>query len=639
MKQIFFLTILSLAILGFGQTENLSLLTIDQIMQGDDFVGYLPSQIEWAENNQSIYFSWNPDRDTIRSTYKADIQTKEIKKLSFDELKKMQNEGDYTKDFAWKVYQKQGDIFLVNLSDQKVKQITNTIERESYPRFSGDESSILFQKENNLFQWSIEEGTTTQLTDFRKGNKQKEAKKDKREAWLEEDQLTHFEILQLRKDEADARKYRNEQTEVDRPYTVYMNSKMMTGLTFSMDVKYVVYRLMAPSKDKRTIVPNYVTESGYTEDINARSKVGGADQRYELWILNLEADSVYKVETKDIEGIFDKPEYLKEYAKDTEDYSGTYEVPRNLFIGMPLFSEDGKAVVNLVSADRKDRWIMALDLSNGKLSLLDRQHDDAWIGGPGVGFYSRGGASTLDWIDNDHIWYHSEMTGYSHLYATNVTTGKTEALTKGKYEVLSVQLSRDKKTFYLTTNEKSPHEHHFYHMPVSGGKRKQITSLKGGHEVMVSPDEKQLAIRYSYANKPWELYVMPNTPGASMVQLTKSTSEEFNEYPWMDPEIIRFTAKDGERFLPPCTNPPRKKRTERQLFLYTVQVICKMCTTGGPHITVSICSITCWLITDTPFWPLTSGPVQDMAGTGGRPYTVIWGAKIWMTRWTEQLIW
>jgi hypothetical protein len=55
--------------------------------------------------------------------------------------------------------------------------------------------------------------------------------------------------------------------------------------------------------------------------------------------------------------------------------------------------------------------------------------------------------------------------------------------------------------------------------------------MKGGNEVDLSPDEKWLAIRYSYSNKPWELYVQPNKPGAKAVQVTNSTTAEFNSYP------------------------------------------------------------------------------------------------------------
>ena len=74
----------------------------------------------------------------------------------------------------------------------------------------------------------------------------------------------------------------------------------------------------------------------------------------------------------------------------------------------------------------------------------------------------------------------------------------------------------------------------------------QITSKEGNHEVTLSPDEKWLAVRYSYANKPWELYLMPNKAGAEMTQLTNSTTEQFNSYDWRAPQIINFKAEDGE---------------------------------------------------------------------------------------------
>ena len=83
-------------------------------------------------------------------------------------------------------------------------------------------------------------------------------------------------------------------------------------------------------------------------------------------------------------------------------------------------------------------------------------------------------------------------------------------------------------------------------MPAWGGELIQITSMEGNNEVTLSPDEKQLAIRYSYANKPWELYLQDNKPGAEAIQITTSTTNEFNKYPWRVPEFITFTAQDGE---------------------------------------------------------------------------------------------
>jgi hypothetical protein len=458
LKRPILFTVLNLAIIGINHAQ--STLSIDQIMQGEDFVGYSPERIEWSEDSKTIYFSWNPDQDTIRATYKVGIENKEIGKCTFEELKTRSENGDYTRDFSYKVYEKSGDLFLMDLSDYSTVRITNTLERESGPVFSGDGRSIIFRKENNLYQWERENGTTTQLTNFQKGSERKRGGNSAQDEWLEQDQLAYFEVLQDRKDQRKARQYRRDQIQMDRPKAIYLGNQNLWDLAISPDMNYVVYLLYQSADDKNTKVPNYVTESGYTEDLNARSKVGGPQSTYETWIYNRKADSVYQIETKDIPGIYDKPVYKKEYAADPDQYKDQYEEPREVLIRLPEFSTSGNAVVNITSQDYKDRWIMSLELSTGKLNLIDRQHDEAWIGGPGVGWFAAG---DLGWIDDEHIWFISEKTGYAHLYRANVSSGKIKALTKGEYEVLDVQLSRDRQTFYLTTNEVSPHQQHFYH--------------------------------------------------------------------------------------------------------------------------------------------------------------------------------
>lgn len=546
MKQRFLLLplFILMSAVGVAQHQNQSPLSIDQIMKGEDFVGYLPDRMEWADNSKNIYFSWNPDKDTIRSTYAVDIQSKKIHKLSFEALKQKSRAGNYSKDDKWKVYEKGGDLFLMDLSTFSSKRITNTVAREFNPQFSGDQKEIVYQEGSNVFKWNIADGTITQLTDFKTGIERKEPELNEQDQWLEDDQLRFFDILEKRKNEEDAQKHRNEQVKPDRPEPTYIGDKNLRIAGISPDLNYVVYHLLTSPKDKKTIVPDYVTQSGYTTDLYSRSKVGSPQYTSETWILNMGTGKTYQIKTDTIEGIFDKPKYLKEYAENPSEYKDVYDEPRQVSVGSLVFSDDGKAVVNITSADYKDRWIMLLDVSDGSLKLIDRQHDDAWIGGPGVGWFA---SPEIGWIDNDNIWFQSERTGYSHLYRANVNTGKIKALTQGNFEILDVSLSGDKRTFYITSNKKSAHEHHFYHLSVKGGEMVQITSKKGGHEVVVSPDEKQLAIRYSYTNKPWELYVMPNKPGADMVQLTESTTEDFNAYPWMDTEIVHFTARDGAK--------------------------------------------------------------------------------------------
>ncbi|MTI38371.1 S9 family peptidase [Fulvivirga lutimaris] len=535
------IALLFLSLQTFGQVKNDSQLSLSEIMKGEDFIGHLPSSISWSDNSQNIYFNWNPDGDTLSSTYAVSIGSKDIHKLSIDEQKAMTERGNYSKGRAFKVYDKNGDIFLMDNSTYSITQITNTIARESDPVFAGNDEYIVYKNDNNLFSWQIKTGTVEQLTNFKSG-KERKNKPSEQDKWLKKDELEYFDILQKRKNESDARSNRRDKTSPKRPKEIYTGDMLISNMSMSPDMRYVVYELMKAGDRKGTIVPDFVTESGYTEDLNARPKVGSPLPSFESWIFDLKQDSAYQIKTDNIEGIYDKPAYLKEYAKNLADYKDKYEKPREVNIGNPVFSDDSKAVVNITSNDYKDRWIMSLDLSSGDLKLIDRQHDDAWIGGPEIGWFSPG---VIEWLDNDNIWFKSEATGYAHLYTANVNTGKVKALTKGDFEILDVELSNDKQTFFITSNKESPHLHHFYHLPVKGGKMTQITSQKGGHEVTVSPDEKYLAVRYSYINKPWELYLMKNEAGAKMEQLTTSTTDAFKNYNWRDTKIVNFKASDG----------------------------------------------------------------------------------------------
>src|SRR5690606_38686713 len=270
------------------------------------------------------------------------------------------------------------------------------------------------------------------------------------------------------------------------------------------------------------------------------SKVGDDNTKVDLMVYAVENDTVFKVTTDQLTGISDLPDYTKEYP-DKE-----WEVkPREVLLSRAYFSDNGThAIVNVRSKDNKDRWLAKLDLNTGNLTTLDRQRDEAWIAGPGIGWTMGGG--TLGWLpDNKHIYFQSEATGYSHLYLLDVITGTKTALTSGNYEVFDPFLSKDNKHWYMTSSEVHSGERHFYKMPVMGGAKQQLTSLTGNNAVSLSPDEKHLAIIYSYSNQPEELYYKPNNPKTDAIQLTSGQSEVFKSYAWRDPQLVSFKAQDG----------------------------------------------------------------------------------------------
>jgi dipeptidyl aminopeptidase/acylaminoacyl peptidase len=82
-------------------------------------------------------------------------------------------------------------------------------------------------------------------------------------------------------------------------------------------------------------------------------------------------------------------------------------------------------------------------------------------------------------------------------------------------------------------------------MPATGGARTCITTALGHHQAFVSPDEKRIAVIYSYVTKPPDLYVQDFQAGAKQVQATSSPAPDFANYPWQEAPIVHFQARDG----------------------------------------------------------------------------------------------
>jgi dipeptidyl aminopeptidase/acylaminoacyl peptidase len=92
--------------------------------------------------------------------------------------------------------------------------------------------------------------------------------------------------------------------------------------------------------------------------------------------------------------------------------------------------------------------------------------------------------------------------------------------------------------------------------------------MTGANETILSPGEKQAAVLYSYANKPWELFLQDNRPDGKTQQLTfKAQSDEFKTYPWRDPELVSITARDG-RQVPARLYRPARPHASRPAVIF-----------------------------------------------------------------------
>ncbi|MFL6277925.1 MAG: prolyl oligopeptidase family serine peptidase [Blastocatellia bacterium] len=590
-------------------------LTIDNIMRGPALVGYEPTNLRWSADGQRLYFQWKQygePREKDPDTYVVNRDGAGLRKLTQEEAKNAPPiNGERSRDKKLTVFAESGDLFLYDNSTGQRRQLTATTEAETSPHFTRDGKRVTFTRGGNLFVMALDAGLLAQMTDIRPagqgapgpqtgsggqfggqgGSRQQQAAAAQRgtesQEVLKKDERELLDVVKRRAEKREADEARRKKEERLKPFNLAPR-QTVAGLQLSPDEKYIIASIVeAADGAKNTVVPNYVTESAYTEDIPSRTKVGDAQSRLRLAVLNLESGEVKwvdhgqrlapRTETRTEqqgaqaerrEGEQSVKQATEGQAAQRDAQTGQTTEParrtageatrqagdRDVQLQQPLWSEDGnRAVLMARAADNKDRWVLALDPATGHTRVIVSEHDAAWIDGPG--------AFTLGWLgDNQHLYFQSERDGYAHLYTVAYDGGDARQMTSGKWEVSGVQLSEDKSKFYLTTSEIHPGERHLYAMNVDGGERVKLTSMAGNNQAFISPDEKTLALVYSYSNKPPDVYLQEMRAGATAMKVTSSPAPEFWSYNWADPPIVTFKARDGATLYARLYKPTTFKR-------------------------------------------------------------------------------
>jgi dipeptidyl aminopeptidase/acylaminoacyl peptidase len=586
-------------------------LTIDSIMRGPRLVGYAPSNVYWSQDSQKVYFRWKkPDEPRLKepSLYVINRNGDGLRRLSDEEARQAPPaNGELSKDKTMTVFVEDGDIVLYDHLKNLRRQVTRTSEVDSNPHFTFDQKRIYFTRANNLYVMSIDGAELTQMTDIRpfvlrnpnmaaqtaagasqnQNQSQNNDDLDERQRrgtdsqeYLKKEERGLLEAVRERAEQREEQEKKRKERNKRKPYRLAMG-QVVTSLALAPDEKSVIALFTDQGeKAKNTIVPNYVTESGYTEDISGRTKVGDTQGRTRLLIMSTETGETKTVDhgqrrqlqaisqttdpKKGISAINTQEETQTTEATETETEVASRQRAeqardRDVQLAQPLWSDDGKnAVILARAADNKDRWILLLDSATGKTKVLAQVHDDAWVGGPG--------ANTLGWLpDNSTVYYESERDGWAHLYSVSINGGSPVQLTSGRFEVSDVRLSADKSKFYFTSSEVSFFQRDLYSMPLNGGPRMRITGLPGNNQAEVSPDEQLLADIRSYSNRPPELYLISNKPmseieAAGLKPVTTSPIPEFFNYNWIDPPIASFNARDGATVYGRIYTPANWKR-------------------------------------------------------------------------------
>jgi len=566
-------------------------LDLKEIMQGEKYIGYSPTNIRWAEDQSAIYFDWNPDGLPARVQYRQRIG-ENGERIGKPELAPQgpekggfYNQGAYNHTRTRKAYTKDGDLFFYNRENGEEIQITQTLAYESNPHFFDHEKAVAFQRDGNLYAWYIKNGRTVQLTDFRSGAEKKE-NDSPQEAFLKAQQEELFVRVRDLKTQRNFLDSMQKAHEAPKPKAIFLAGKEIVQINGSPDGNIILFKVREEAKAKPTRVHDPLTESGYTTAPQARPKVGSPEDSYKLGLYDRERDTVFYANFASLKDIKKQPEYFKEYEREMEAEEARPVIPHG-----PFWSSDGVQVFYVMrSQDNKDRWIALLSLVSGNFKTLDHQRDEAWIGGPGISgwnFY----AGNVGWLPGEHtIYFQSEETGYSHLYEIEAMSGKKKALTEGNFEVETAQFLPHNNRWLITANVEHPGDYRPYFLPEFGGNLRELGHEPGLHEVFPSPDGEWLAVCYSTRNKPWELYITHADKKSPYHQITESTTPQFKARKWHAPEVVSFTAEDGAKvpprrrksrtrcnFCPRCRLPPKRPLRLEQLLprVYVPQFIAR----------------------------------------------------------------
>lgn len=517
-----------------------SQLDLKEIMKGPDFVGHLPENPYWSYDGTKIYFDYRAESDRGTSLHQFDLKSKTIQKL--DSIARVQTIAYDLNQDAYNLVYFERDNTLASV-DKKNKQISLCYQGmqdiQNIQRLN-DENKLVFQQGINLFEWQNKDGKSSmrQLTNFILGEK-KDEKIDSNFLFKQQEEL--FEFFKDKDKNKAWKKTQGEFQLFPRPHFNYLGLSTLSSVQINPSGKFVALIMRSEELEKETLVPEFITRDGKVKTSNARAKVSKNEPNQRLYILSLNSvDSLVSIDLSGLTDIRKKPSYIDTLT------SSRYEKDRNLFIHPLKFSKTSNlALCDIRSADNKDRWIVLVDLEKLTIKELNHQHDEAWIGGPGISSWNEE-VAVLDWLeDGKSFYFQSEETGYSHLYSYDIETGSKKTISSGNFEIHQVQLSKDKKCFFITANKTHPGNRDFYHLDAKSLAWTTILNADGFHDVQVSPDEKSLLIRYSNSNTPWELYLASNSANTKMTQLTHSTSSKFQSYSWRKPPVIQFKASDG----------------------------------------------------------------------------------------------
>ncbi len=511
-------------------------ITLDQAMANPDWIGTPVDSAWWSWDSQNLHYNQKRTGSPIRDTFLINRAGGTAKKVEAAELANQDgNSFVFDARHQQALFQRNGDVFLRNLANGSLLQITRSNEIESDARFSADGAAVLYRQANQWFRWSLNSHLQEPAALPVAENDPNKAQKadDLRDMQLR--LISTLKRIKNDREELKAKAEADRKADITRAINkAYLGSEVQIDWTaLSPAGQWLLAVTSTKDADEGRVgkLPKYVTESGYEELEDERTRVGrNSPTPQNLKLVNPRTGAVQDVSLDGLTGIAIDPLADLRKAQKLDPLKAN----RVVRIDAAQFNDAGTQVAVMFRAiDNKDRWIATVDFANGKLITQHRLTDKAWI---------NWNFNDFGWLDNNTLWYMSEESGYSHLYTQNLGA-KAVALTSGKWEASSPIWSNDKTTAYVLCNRAWPGDYEVCAVKREGTLR-EVTALDGVEDFSLSPDGNALLVRYSASYLPAQIATVNVADGATL-KLTDTRTDEFKARNWIAPEFVQVPSKHG----------------------------------------------------------------------------------------------
>jgi dipeptidyl aminopeptidase/acylaminoacyl peptidase len=515
-------------------------ISLDQAMAHPDWIGNPAETAWWSWDGKHVFYKQKRVGSPLRDTFEAVAGAP--RKVGDAELANLDGAAVvYNPARTRSILLRNGDVFERDLKTGALIQITRGANGVAAPQYSADGGSIQFRVGHEWLSWNRADRLLSPLAMARAAKDPAAAPEDDT---MRSNQLRLIATLQRQKDDRDAGRDRAEQERradaTRAPAPIYLGDKVVIdGSALAPNGRWLLLATAPKTGEKGRIgkLPRYVTESGYEEFDDQRTRVGrNMPAPHTLKLVDLATGAVRDLSFDGLPGIGADPLAAMRVARKLDPLKGNRSVRVDDDGAAIQWSADGaRAAVMVRSVDNKDRWIATVDLAAGKLKPVHRQTDSAWI---------NNGNNDFGWLpDNATLWFQSEESGYAHLY-TMGADGKARALTQGKWEATNITWSADGATAYMLCNRQMPGDYEVCAVSGRDGAIRELTTLGGVERFALSPDQSKLLLHYSSSYLPTQLATVPARGGAAVV-LTDTRSAAFKERQWIEPQYVAVPSTKG----------------------------------------------------------------------------------------------